>query len=82
MIMKVVPLRRGLSIAHRLAYPYDYPKCVKVNLDHKGGSSRERPFHCTSIGLTPTITPNVRRSTLITKVVPLGRGLSIAHWLC
>ena len=27
--------------------------------DHEGGSPRARPFHCTSIGLTLAITPNV-----------------------
>ena len=35
---------------------------VEVNRDHEGGSSRVRPFHCTSVGLTPTITPNVGNS--------------------
>lgn len=35
---------------------------VEVNRDHVGGSSRSRPFHCTSAGLTPTITPNVGNS--------------------
>ena len=35
---------------------------VEVNHDHEGGSSRVRPFHCTSVGLTPTITPNVGNS--------------------
>ena len=28
----------------------------------KGGSPRKRPFHCTSVGLTPAITPNVGNS--------------------
>ena len=32
---------------------------VEVNHDQEGGSSRWRPFHCTSDGLKPTITPNV-----------------------
>ena len=32
---------------------------VEVNRDQEGGSSRVRPFHCTTVGLTPTITPNV-----------------------
>ena len=31
---------------------------VEVNRDQEGGSSRVRPFHCTTVGLTPTITPN------------------------
>ena len=35
---------------------------VEVNRDHEGGSSRVRPFHCTSVGLTPAITPNVGNS--------------------
>ena len=35
---------------------------VEVNRDHEGGSSRVRPLHCTSDGLTPTITPNVGNS--------------------
>ena len=35
---------------------------VEVNRDHEGGSSRARPFHCTSARLTPTITPNVGNS--------------------
>ena len=35
---------------------------VEVNHDHEGGSSRVRPFHCTSVWLTPTITPNVGNS--------------------
>ena len=35
---------------------------VEVNRDHEGGSSRARPFHCTSAWLTPTITPNVGNS--------------------
>ena len=30
--------------------------------DHEGGSPRKRPFHCTSVGLTPAITPNVGNS--------------------
>ena len=35
---------------------------VEVNRDHEGGSSRVRPFHCTSVGLTPAITLNVGNS--------------------
>ena len=35
---------------------------VEVNHDHEGGSSRVRPFHCTKVWLTPTITPNVGNS--------------------
>ena len=34
----------------------------EVNRDHEGGSSSVRPLHCTSDGLTPTITPNVGNS--------------------
>ena len=42
--------------------PSAYLPGVEVNRDHEGGSSRARPFHCTSVGLTPTITPNVGNS--------------------
>jgi hypothetical protein len=35
---------------------------VEVNHDQEGGSSRVRPGHCTAVGLTPTITPNVGNS--------------------
>ena len=31
-------------------------------LDHEGGSSRSRPFHCTPVGLKPAIAPNVGNS--------------------
>ena len=31
--------------------------------DHQGGSPRSRPFHCTSVGLTPAIIPNVDYSS-------------------
>lgn len=30
--------------------------------DHEGGSPRARPFHCTTVGLTLAITPNVGNS--------------------
>ena len=30
--------------------------------DQPGGASRKRPFHCTSVGLKPAITPNVGNS--------------------
>ena len=36
---------------------------TEVNRDQEGGSSRARPFHCTSVGLTSTITPNVGNSS-------------------
>ena len=36
----------------------------EVNRDHEGGSSRARPFHCTPVGLTPAISPNVGDSTV------------------
>jgi hypothetical protein len=36
---------------------------TEVNHDHEGGSSRVRPFHCTSVWLTPTIAPNVGNSS-------------------
>ena len=35
-----------------------------VNRDQLGGSPRARPFHCTSIGLTLAIAPNVGDSTV------------------
>jgi len=35
---------------------------VEVNRDHEGGSSRVTPLHCTTVGLTSTITPNVGNS--------------------
>ena len=31
--------------------------------DQQGRSPRARPFHCTSVGLTPAITPNVGKSS-------------------
>ena len=34
-----------------------------VNHDQEGGSPRVRPFHCTSVGLTPAIISNVDNST-------------------
>ena len=34
-----------------------------VNHDQEGGSPRARPFHCTSVGLTPAIISNVDNST-------------------
>jgi len=48
----------------RLAYSSRkaYLPGVEVNHDQEGGSSRARPGHCTSVGLTPTITPNVGNS--------------------
>ena len=33
------------------------------NHDQKGGSPRVRPFHCTSVRLTPAITPNAGDSS-------------------
>ena len=44
-------------------HPSSYLPGTEVNRDHEGGSSRVRPFHCTSVGLTPTITPNVGNSS-------------------
>ena len=35
---------------------------VGVNHDHQGGSPRARLSHCTPVGLTPAITPNVGNS--------------------
>ena len=32
---------------------------LRGNHDHEGGSSRARPFHCTTVGLTLAINPNV-----------------------
>ena len=37
---------------------------TEVNHDQEGGSSRVRPFHCTPVRLTPTITPNVGNSSV------------------
>ena len=34
------------------------------NCDHEGSPLRVRPSHCTSIGLTPAITPNVGNSSV------------------
>ena len=36
----------------------------KKKSDQQGVSSRVRPFHCSSVGLTPAITPNVGNSTV------------------
>ena len=41
----------------------------EVNRDHQGGSSRARPFHCTPVGLTPAISPNVGNSTALFMLV-------------
>ena len=38
---------------------YSYLPGTGVNVDHVGRSPRARPFHCTSVGLTLAITPNV-----------------------
>ena len=38
-------------------------------LDHEGGSPKSRPFHCTSVGLTLAITPNVGDSGAVFMVV-------------
>ena len=35
---------------------------LRGHRDHEGGSPRARPFHCTSVGLTPAIIPNVDNS--------------------
>ena len=35
-----------------------------VNRDQLGGSPRARPFHCTTVGLTLAIAPNVGDSTV------------------
>ena len=59
-----------LQIQNRMTCVYRYEQNngeaylpgSEVNHDHEGGSSRVRPFHCTSVGLTPTITPNVGNS--------------------
>ena len=55
---------------------------VEVNHDHEGGSSRVRPFHCTSVGLTPTITPNVGNSNaLFLLVVDCVRAIHLLNWI-
>ena len=44
----------------RLDWQYSsYLPGVEVNHDQEGGSSKVRLFHCTSVELTLTITPNV-----------------------
>ena len=35
---------------------------IGVNHDQQGGSPRARPFHCTAVGLTSAISPNVGNS--------------------
>ena len=47
---------------HRLDLLQAYLPGVELNRDQEGGSSRVRPGHCTWVGLTPTITPNVGNS--------------------
>ena len=47
----------------KLSVPQSYLPGWGVNHDHEGGSPRARPFHCTSVGLTPAIISNVDNST-------------------
>ncbi len=42
---------------------------LRGNLDQEGGSSRVRPYHCTTAGLTLAINPNVINSGVIFLVV-------------
>ena len=44
--------------------------------DHKGGSPRVRPFHCTAAGLTPAIIPNADNSGAQFLVVGTAYALS------
>ncbi len=64
--MDIVFLAAVFSISFlEIAYAFDYEAYlpgVEVNHDQEGGSSRVRPCHCTTVGLTPTITPNVGNS--------------------
>ena len=49
---------------------------MEVNSDHEGCSSRVRPFHCTQVGLTPTIIPNVDNSNAQFLIVGTACALS------
>jgi len=44
--------------------------------DHQGSSLRARLFHCTTVGLTPAITPNVGNSGALFLVVRTAFALS------
>jgi len=44
--------------------------------DPEGGSPRVRPFHCTAVGLTPAIAPNVGNSGALFLVVGTAFALS------
>lgn len=44
---------------------YLYLCSVEVNCDQPGGSSRVRPDHRTSVGLTPASIPNVDNYLLV-----------------
>ena len=57
-----IPAQISESMVQSMMLASAYLPGVEVNRDHEGGSSRARPFHCTSVGLTPTITPNVGNS--------------------
>ena len=48
----------------------------EVNRDHEGGSSRARPYHCTSVGLTPASIPNADTSGVQFLVVGTAFALS------
>ena len=61
-----------------------------VNHDQEGGSPRARPFHCTSVGLTPAIISNVDNSTAsfllvgdCVRAIPwIYNSLAPVHELC
>ena len=55
---------------------------VEVNSDHEGCSSRVRSFHCTSVGLTPTIIPNVDNSNAQFLIVGTAYALSPINRTC
>jgi len=48
--------------------------------DQQGGSPRTRPFHCTSVGLTPAIAPNVGNSG--TQFISVGVCVRANPWIC
>ena len=52
--------RESLFAASKKAYLPD----AGGNCDHQGSPLGVRPFHCTSTGLTPAITPNVGNSSV------------------
>ncbi len=59
------PVLSGSNVIHKKNQPIQQIIIWRRrNSDHEGCSPRAKPFHCTSVGLTPAITPNVGKSTL------------------